>query len=65
MDDRDRENLGVGTAEPDVSRTSGSGSLGHDQPADVERDTSTRNNPKESDTDPVMQRDDSTLKTKI
>jgi hypothetical protein len=38
------------TAEPaaaptDVGRTSGGGNLGHEQPAEVERETNVRNNP--------------------
>jgi hypothetical protein len=63
--DRDRENLGIGTPVPDAGRTSGGGKPGHEQPVDVERDTSTRNNPTGSEDDPVMPRDDAALKTKI
>jgi hypothetical protein len=48
----------------DVGRTSGGGSLGHDQPADVKRETPARNATGDED-DPVMPRDDATLKTKI
>ena len=59
----------------DVGRTSGGGSLGHDQPRSVEAETHTRNNPGDrpdhsgmntgSDEDPVMPADDATLKTRI
>jgi hypothetical protein len=48
----------------EVGKTSGGGSLGHNQPADVERDTQNRN-ATGSDDDMVMPRDDATLKTKI
>lgn len=48
----------------EIGRTSGGGSLGHTQPDDVERDTQNRN-ATGSDDDPVMPRDDATLKTKI
>ena len=49
----------------DVGRTTGGGSLGHDQPEKVKRDTPLRNNATGSDRDPVMPQDDATLKTKI
>jgi hypothetical protein len=49
----------------DAGRTTGGGSSGHEQPDKVRRDTPVRNNPTGSDRDPVMPRDDSTLKTKI
>jgi hypothetical protein len=49
----------------DVGRTSGGGSLGHEQPPDVKRETPLRNNATGNDRDPVMPRDDATLKTKI
>lgn len=55
----------------DTGHTSGGGSLGHDQPEEVVRDTPTRNATDredargETDTDPVMPSDDSTLNTKI
>jgi hypothetical protein len=52
------------TKAEDVGRTSGGGSLGHDQPDDVKRDTPLRN-ATGSDRDPVMPADDATLKTKI
>ena len=76
MADPDRS-LGIGTpvddqrrrpsdhdATSDAGRTSGGGSLGHDQPDDVERATGVRN-ATGSESDPVMPADDSTLKTKI
>lgn len=49
----------------DAGRTSGGGSLGHVQPDDREREAPPRNNATGSDRDPVMPRDDATLKTKI
>ena len=61
----------------DTGHTSGGGSLGHDQPADVQRETPLRNatdrdrhdtpgrNATGSEADPVMPQDDATLKTKI
>jgi hypothetical protein len=57
----------------DDGHTAGGGSLGHDQPEEVVRDTPTRNatdredarNATGSDADPVMPSDDSTLNTKI
>jgi hypothetical protein len=49
----------------DVGRTTGGGSLGHDQPEKVKRDTPVRNNATGSERDPVMPADDATLKTKI
>ena len=49
----------------DVGRTTGGGSLGHDQPETVKRETPLRNNATGSDRDPVMPQDDATLKTKI
>jgi hypothetical protein len=50
----------------DVGHTSGGGSLGHDQPADVRRNTPTRNvTGRDENADPVMPSDDATLKTKI
>jgi hypothetical protein len=59
----------------DDGHTSGGGSLGHDQPEKVRRDTPTRNaaagedmpgrNATGSSEDPVMPNDDATLKTKI
>ena len=48
----------------DAGRTSGGGSLGHDQPDDVKRDTPIRNATGD-ETDPVMPADDATLNTKI
>jgi hypothetical protein len=48
----------------DTGHTSGGGSLGHNQPDAVRRDTPTRN-ATGSEKDPVMPKDDSTLKTKI
>ena len=53
-----------GRSKDDVGRTTGGGSLGHDQPAEVKRDSPARN-ATGSDDDPVMPRDDATLKTKI
>ena len=52
------------TKEEDVGRTAGGGSLGHDQPSDVKRESPPRNATGD-DRDPVMSRDDATLKTKI
>jgi hypothetical protein len=55
----------------DDGHTSGGGSLGHDQPEQVEQDTPTRNStdPEEPrnavESDPVMPSDDSTLNTRI
>jgi hypothetical protein len=55
----------------DDGHTSGGGSLGHDQPEKVVRDTPTRNARDREETgdgtnaDPVMPSDDSTLNTKI
>jgi hypothetical protein len=52
----------------DTGHTAGGGSLGHDQPDKVRRETPTRNavgNATGSDSDPVMPSDDATLKTKI
>lgn len=60
----------------DVGRTSGGGSLGHDQPKDVEREANTRNSAERrpddgsgmntgTEQDPVMPADDATLKTRI
>lgn len=54
-----------GSRDRDVGRTSGGGSLGHDQPDEVKRDAPPRNNATGSDRDPVMPEDDATLKTKI
>jgi hypothetical protein len=48
----------------DTGHTGGGGSLGHDQPPDVVRDTENRNATGSED-DPVMPQDDSTLNTKI
>jgi hypothetical protein len=48
----------------DVGRTTGGGSLGHDQPPDVKRSAPIRN-ATGSNRDPVMPEDDATLKTKI
>lgn len=48
----------------DDGHTAGGGSLGHDQPDKVRRDTPTRNATGRDD-DPVMPNDDATLKTKI
>jgi hypothetical protein len=83
-DDSLRLNLDEETRRRDADRgvkddghTSGGGSLGHDQPADVRRDTPLRNakereakrpsgkNATGTDADPVMPQDDATLKTKI
>jgi hypothetical protein len=52
------------TKDEDVGRTTGGGSLGHDQPGKVKRDTPIRNATGRDD-DPVMPADDATLKTKI
>jgi hypothetical protein len=56
----------------DDGHTSGGGSLGHDQPEQVEQDTPTRNStdreePRNagSDSDPVMPSDDASLNTMI
>lgn len=54
----------------DAGKTSGGGSLGHDQPKDVADQTNIRNQAgRRQDTgrqkDPVMPEDDATLKTKI
>lgn len=59
----------------DDGHTAGGGSLGHDQPEKVRRETPTRNAIDREDTpgrnatgssrDPVMPSDDATLKTKI
>lgn len=60
----------------DAGKTSGGGSLGHDQPRDVAESTPIRNQASErpkdrreaidaDDTDPVMPANDSTLNTKI
>jgi hypothetical protein len=59
----------------DDGHTAGGGSLGHDQPDKVRRETPTRNateredapdyNATETPADPVMPSDDATLKTKI
>jgi hypothetical protein len=49
----------------DAGKTTGGGSLGHDQPAPVRRETPLRNNATGSEDDPVMPADDATLKTKI
>jgi hypothetical protein len=59
----------------DDGHTGGGGSLGHDQPEKVRRETPTRNTTDREDTpdrnatawssDPVMPSDDATLKTKI
>jgi hypothetical protein len=62
--DQQRRNVGdtSNAGQPtDAGRTSGGGSLGHDQPADVEEQTHTRNKAR----DPVMPDDGSTLNTKI
>jgi hypothetical protein len=48
----------------DDGHTAGGGSLGHGQPDDVVRDTRNRNATGSPD-DPVMPKDDATLKTKI
>jgi hypothetical protein len=48
----------------DAGRTSGGGSLGHDQPDKVRRDLPIRNATGDEH-DPVMPHDDATLKTKI
>ncbi len=48
----------------DDGHTAGGGSLGHDQPEKVQRDSPTRNATSSED-DPVMPSDDSTLNTKI
>jgi hypothetical protein len=57
----------------DAGRTSGGGSLGHDQPVDVADQTPIRNQANErpkqhedaTETDPVMPSNDSALNTKI
>ena len=60
----------------DAGKTSGGGSLGHDQPRDVAESTPIRNQANErpntrrdavdsDETDPVMPANDSTLNTKI
>ena len=48
----------------DVGRTGGGGSLGHDQPETVKRDTPVRN-ATGAKSDPVMPADDATLNTRI
>ena len=48
-------------APTDAGKTSGGGSLGHDQPPEVEEQTHTRNRAR----DPVMPDDGSTLRTQI
>ena len=63
--DRDRDvPRDRGDAPTDAGRTSGGGSLGHEQPQKVEEQTHTRNNTGRRD-DPVMPADDATLKTRI
>lgn len=60
----------------DVGKTSGGGSLGHDQPPDVTREGPIRNQrerepeprtgePQDAPEDPVMPANDSTLNTRI
>ena len=55
----------------DAGKTSGGGSLGHDQPKDVADQTNIRNqagrreNTGRQKDDPVMPGDDATLKTKV
>ena len=64
MPDQKRE--GVEAEQPtDAGRTTGGGSLGHDQPEKVKRDTPLRNNATDDDRDPVMPKDDATLKIRI
>ena len=72
MADRGIDREGVrNTGEPrDAGKTSGGGSLGHDQPKDVADQTNIRNQAgRREDTgrqkDPVMPDDDATLNTKI
>lgn len=48
----------------DAGRTGGGGSLGHDQPEKVKRDTPVRNATGAA-SDPVMPADDATLNTRI
>jgi len=64
MPDITNEPLSRGRSVRDTGHTSGGGSLGHEQPEDVQEETPLRNNTG-SDEDPVMPQDDSTLKTKI
>ena len=49
------------SAPTDAGKTSGGGSLGHDQPPEVEEQTHTRNRAR----DPVMPDEGSTLRTQI
>jgi hypothetical protein len=50
----------------DAGRTSGGGSLGHNQPERVEREAPLRNNAEHrDDQEPALPADDATLKTKI
>ena len=72
MKDRaiDRESTRTSGQPRDAGRTSGGGSLGHDQPKDVADQTNIRNQSgRREDTgrqkDPVMPDDDATLNTKI
>lgn len=61
----DEANIRQSTDEPtDAGKTSGGGSLGHDQPEKVKREAPTRN-ATGTDADPVMPEDDATLNTKI
>jgi hypothetical protein len=67
----DKETAGATGAPRDAGKTSGGGSLGHDQPKDVADQTNIRNQAgtrkdtgRQSD-DPVMPSDDQSLPTKI
>jgi len=64
MPDRSTESPGDQDRPTNIGRTTGGGSLGHDQPDDVKRETPLRNATGDED-DPVMPNDDATLKTKI
>lgn len=67
----DEQTAGAADAPRDAGKTSGGGSLGHDQPKDVADQTNIRNQAgKREDTgrqrdDPVMPSDDQSLPTKI
>ena len=65
MRDRDPNSEHPTERPDDAGKTTGGGSLGHDQPEPVKRETPLRNNATGSDRDPVMPADDATLKTKI
>jgi len=72
MIERDTDQTAAPADHPrDAGRTSGGGSLGHDQPKDVADETHIRNQAgRRKDTgrqadDPVMPADDAALRTKI